>query len=122
MTRRIGKDRVAIGHASAQTDRAGYVLARSLLLAAVALVAIQSRAFADDKNSVPLPSDQWPVSVPLDVPVADCEKMGGTIINPRRPICQIVSANCAAHAGFMMVMRDPYFIGSGRLAACRKMH
>jgi hypothetical protein len=122
MTLRMSKDRATIGRALPQTDRAGYVLVRSLILAAVALVVIQSRAFADDKNSVPLPREQWPVSVPFDVPVADCEKMGGTLINPRRPICQIVSANCAAHEGFIMVMRDAYITASSRLAACRKMH
>jgi hypothetical protein len=122
MTLRMSKDRATIGRALPQTDRAGYVLVRSLILAAVALVVIQSRAFADDKNSVPLPREQWPVSVPFDVPVADCEKMGGTLINPRRPLCQIVSANCAAHEGFIIVMRDAYITASSRLAACRKMH
>jgi hypothetical protein len=51
MTLRMSKDRATIGRALPQTDRAGYVLVRSLILAAVALVVIQSRAFADDKNS-----------------------------------------------------------------------
>ena len=97
---------------------------RSLVLAAVALVIIQSRvcALADDKNSVPLPREQWPVSVPFDVSVADCERMGGQLTNPRRPLCQIVSANCEAHEGFIVVMRDAYNTASSRLAACRKMH
>jgi len=99
-------------------------MVRSMVLAAVALVMIQATvcALADDKNSVPLPREAWPVAVPLDVSLADCERMGGQVINPKRWMCQIASANCEANKGFTVVMRDAYNTASSRLAACRKIH
>jgi hypothetical protein len=97
---------------------------RKSILTLATLGALQPVVYAraDDKNSVPLPRDQWPVSVVFDVPSEKCDAMGGTLNAARGPkTCYIPPAKCETIAGFKVVMRDYYTSGSGRLAACRKM-
>ena len=99
------------------------MLRKSILtLATLGTLQPAASAQADDKNPVPLPRDQWPASVVFDVPLENCEAMGGTSNAVRsHKTCYIPPTKCETIAGFKVVMRDYYRSGSGRVAACRKM-
>jgi hypothetical protein len=92
------------------------------VIAIISLVGTTT-AKADDKNSVPLPRDQWPATIYLDVQNANCESMGGKLQGKlgQSQVCYIASTDCESHAGFKVVTRDAYKIGSARLIACHNM-
>jgi hypothetical protein len=57
----------------------------------------------------------------MDTSVAECVNKGGTITNPRRPVCEVRTAQCESRPGWKVVERDAYREASQRLVACTWM-
>ncbi len=86
------------------------------------LTVAASAVAADSQNSVALPRESWPATVVYDVSLKNCDGMGGKVSGRLgTQFCYIASADCDAHAGYKVVMRDAFTIGGARLAACRKL-
>jgi hypothetical protein len=86
------------------------------------LMTAASAVAADNQNSVPMPRESWPATVVFDVALKNCDSMGGKVSGRTgTQFCYIAAADCEAHPGYKVVMRDAFTIGASRLAACRRL-